>query len=397
MKVRTSGMHTAGRWRATCTGRGSMGGFRLGAVLGFEIRIDYSWFIIFFLILWTFTFGVFPATVPDHDFAVYLAMGIVGTLLFFASLLAHEISHSLVARSRDIPVEGITLFVFGGMAHTRMEAESPGDEFVIAGIGPLTSVVIGVAFGLLAWAVTLAGGPPAVAAVAQYLAFINVALAVFNLLPGFPLDGGRLFRAAAWKYTGSLHRATRWSSNGGKVVGYALMALGLLQVFAGGLIGGLWFLFIGWFVRTAAEAGFRQHLLRESLQNVPARAVMTPGPRTVPAGMTLEDFVQSFILEGRHRAYPVVEAERPAGLVTLDQVKRVPREEWALRTVGTVMRPVDEDAVVAPEEPMTRVLERFGRVDGGRILVVRGDRLEGIITRSDLSRWIERAEMLEAQ
>jgi Zn-dependent protease/CBS domain-containing protein len=372
-----------------------MGGFRLGSVFGFEIRIDYSWFIIFFLILWTFTFGVFPATVPGLDTAVYLAMGMSGTLLFFASLLAHELSHSLVARARGVPVEGITLFIFGGMAHTRMEAETPGDEFAIAGVGPLSSLAIGAGFGILAWAMAATGGSPAIVAVARYLAFINVALAVFNLLPGFPLDGGRLFRAAAWKYTGSLHRATRWSSNGGKIVGYLLMALGLLQFFAGALIGGLWFLFIGWFVRTAAQAGFRQHVLRESLEGVLAREVMTHTPQTVPSTMTLEDFVTTFILEGRHRAYPVMDGEHPSGLVTLDQVKQVPRDEWGLYTVGRVMRPVDDEAMVSPDERMTKVLERFGRADGGRVLVTRGGRLVGIITRSDLARWIERAEMLE--
>jgi Zn-dependent protease/CBS domain-containing protein len=372
-----------------------MRGFRLGSVLGFEIRIDYSWFIIFFLILWTFTFGVFPASVPGLETGVYVAMGVIGTLLFFASLLAHEISHSLVARGRGIPVEGITLFVFGGMAHTRMEAESPGDEFAIAGIGPVSSLGIAILFGLVGWAGAVAGWSPAIVAVAQYLAFINVALAVFNLLPGFPLDGGRLFRAAAWKYTGDLRKATRWSSNGGKVLGYTLMALGLVQVFAGALIGGLWFLFIGWFVRTAAEAGFRQHVLRESLEGVTAAEMMSRNPQTVPAAMTLQDFVEDFILDGRHRGYPVVEDDRLVGLVLLDRVKAVPRAEWPRRTVRDVMRPRDELTVVAPGERMSQVLERLGDADAGRIVVASGDRIAGIITRSDLARWVERAEMLE--
>jgi Zn-dependent protease/CBS domain-containing protein len=372
-----------------------MRGFRLGSIFGFEIRIDYSWFIIFFLILWTFTFGVFPMTVPGLDTGVYIAMGLIGTLLFFASLLAHEISHSLVARTRNVPVEGITLFVFGGMAHTRMEAESPGDEFVIAGIGPVSSLGIAVLFGVIAWVGGAAGWSPAVVAVAQYLAFINVALAVFNLLPGFPLDGGRLFRAAAWKYTGNLRKATRWSSIGGKLLGYGLMALGLLQVFAGALIGGLWFLFIGWFVRTAAEAGFRQHVLRESLEGVAAAEMMSREPRTVPADMTLQDFVEDFILAGRHRAYPVVDDGRLVGLVTLDRVKAVPREEWPRRAVRDAMRPRDELTVVSPREPMSRVLERIGSADEGRVIIASGDRVDGIVTRSDLARWIERTEMLE--
>lgn len=373
-----------------------MRGFRLGSVLGLDIRIDYSWFIIFFLILWTFTFGVFPTTVPGLDTGAYLLMGAVGTFLFFASLLAHEISHSVVARRRGVPVEGITLFVFGGMAHTRMEAESPGDEFVIAGVGPLSSLGIAVLFGLIGWAGAALGWSAGIVEVARYLALINAALAVFNLLPGFPLDGGRLFRAAAWRYTGDLRKATRWSSNGGKLVGYALMALGLVQIFAGALVGGLWFLFIGWFVRTAAEAGFRQHVLRESLEGITAGELMSDDPRTVGIGLNLEDFVEDFILAGRHRAYPVVEDDHLVGLVTLDQVKKVPREEWSRKTVGDVMRPADDEVVVAPGERMSNVLERLGGADEGRILVARDRRLEGIITRSDLARWIERAEMLES-
>jgi predicted transcriptional regulator len=173
------------------------------------------------------------------------------------------------------------------------------------------------------------------------------------------------------------------------------MALGLVQVFAGALIGGLWFLFIGWFVRTAAEAGFRQHVLRESLEGVTAAEMMSRDPQTVPAAMTLQDFVEDFILDGRHRGYPVVEDDRLVGLVLLDRVKAVPRAEWPRRTVRDVMRPRDELTVVAPGERMSQVLERLGDADAGRIVVASGDRIAGIITRSDLARWVERAEMLE--
>ena len=373
-----------------------MGGFRLGSVLGFEIRIDYSWFIIFFLILWTFSFGVFPAVLPDLDAAVYFAMGLTGTLLFFASLLAHELSHSVVARRRDIPVEGITLFVFGGMAHTRMEAESPGDEFVIAGVGPLASLGIAVLFGAIGILAGAAGWPLPIVVVAQYLAFVNLALAVFNLLPGFPLDGGRLFRAAAWKYTGSLRKATRWASNGGKVLGYVLIALGLLQFFGGALLGGLWFVFIGWFVRTVAQAGFRQHVLRESLEGVKVKDLMAPEPVAVPGDTNLDEFVQQFIMDGRHRAYPVVGDQGVTGLVTLDRVRKAPRDEWSQRTVADIMKPRDDVEVASPDQPMTEILDRFGGAEGGRILVIQDGELLGIITRSDLSRWIERSEMLES-
>lgn len=372
-----------------------MRGIRLGSVFGLEIRIDYSWFIIFFLILWTLTAGVFPKAAPDAGTRVHIAMGVAGTILFFASLLAHEISHSLVAQARDIPVEGITLFIFGGMAHTRMEAEDPGDEFVIAGVGPLASLGLAGLFLLLEWAGRAAGLGAEYTEVASYLAIINVALAVFNLLPGFPLDGGRLFRAAAWKVTGDLRKATRWATNGGKVLGYALMALGLLQLFAGAGIGGLWLLFIGWFVRTAAESSFMQHVLQQTLKGVPVRQVMTADPETVPAGLSLEEFVEDQVLNGPHRAYPVTEDGRPVGLVSLDQVKEVAREEWPHRTVDQVMTPADEEMVVRPDEDMAAVLERLGGREGVRLLVVGDGELVGVITRGDLTRWIERAELLE--
>lgn len=372
-----------------------MRGIRLGSVFGLEIRIDYSWFIIFFLILWTLTAGVFPGSAPDLGTGTYMVMGVVGTVLFFVSILAHEVSHSLVAQQRGVPVEGITLFIFGGMAHTRMEAEDPADEFVIAGVGPLSSLLIAAGFAVLAWVGRSAGLGPEYTAVADYLALINVALAVFNLLPGFPLDGGRLFRAAAWKLTGDLQQATRWATTGGKVLGYVLMALGLLQLFAGAGIGGLWLIFIGWFVRTAAESSFMQHVLHRTLEGVPVRRLMTPDPEAVPSSLSLREFVDDRVMNGRHRAYPVVEGSRPVGLVSLDQVRNVPRNDWPERTVGDVMTAADADLVVHPDEDMASVLERLAGREGVRLLVLDHGELVGVLTRGDLTRWIERARLLE--
>ncbi|MDX1673615.1 MAG: site-2 protease family protein [Longimicrobiales bacterium] len=370
-----------------------MRGIRLGSVFGLEIRIDYSWFIIFFLILWTLAGGVFPQEVQEAGTGVHVAMGVAGTILFFVSLLAHEISHSLVAQRRDIPVEGITLFIFGGMAHTRMEAEDPGDEFVIAGVGPLASLVIAGLFGLAGWAGRAAGLGPEYTAVADYLAYINVALAVFNLLPGFPLDGGRLFRAAVWKLTDDLRKATRWATTGGKTLGYALIGFGLLQLFGGGGGGGLWLIFIGWFVRTAAESSFRQHVLRQSLEDVAVRELMTPDPETVPADLSLQEFVDDRVMSGAHRAYPVVQDSAPVGMIALDQVKDIPRDHWPDRTVGDVM--TGDPETVSPDANMADVLERLGGREGIRLLVLEDGELVGLVTRGDLTRWIERAELLQ--
>jgi Zn-dependent protease/predicted transcriptional regulator len=372
-----------------------MGDFRLGSVFGFEIRIDFSWFIIFALILWSFSFGVFPASFPGLGPVSYIGMGVAATLLFFASLLAHEISHSLVARSKGVPVEGITLFIFGGMARTRLEAEEPGDEFLIAVVGPVSSIVIGALFGLVWWVGTRAGWSPAVTGVAAYLGVLNVALAVFNLLPGFPLDGGRLFRSIVWKITGDVTRATRVASTGGRWLGYILVGLGILQAFGGNVLGGLWLVFIGWFLRNAAIASYEQHLIRMVLEGVRAADTMTRNPETVEPDLTVQQLVDDYFLRQRYQAYPVAEDGRPVGIVTLHQVKELPREEWPRRTVRSIMAAAEDGLTVRPEEPMTRVLEKMEGSSVRRVLVTRDGHLEGIITAADVAAWLDRVRQLQ--
>jgi Zn-dependent protease/CBS domain-containing protein len=372
-----------------------MNGIRLGRILGLEIRIDYSWFVIAFLILWTFTVGVFPLNYPGLAAGAYVVMGVVGTLLFFISILVHEISHSLVARRRGIPVEGITLFIFGGIARSSAEFEDPGDEFVIAGVGPLTSFFLAGLLAAIAWLGVRLGWTAAVTGVAAQLAAINFILAVFNLLPGFPLDGGRLFRAAVWKRTGDLRKATRWATNGGKLLGFALIALGILQLFAGNPIGGLWLILIGWFVRAAAEASMLQLLAQHSLKGVRTADIMSRNPITVPPDLALQEFVDRFVLEGRHRAYPVAEDDHALGLITVRQLQKIPREEWSRRTVAEVMVPVEKGITVNSDAPMTDVTPKLTEATGGRVLVLSNGKLEGIITRSDLARWLERIQLVD--
>ncbi|HWV57575.1 MAG TPA: site-2 protease family protein [Longimicrobiales bacterium] len=373
-----------------------MGDIRVGSVLGFEIRIDFSWFILFFLILWTFTMVVFPAMQPGMGVGIYAAMGASATLLFFASLLAHELSHSVVARRRGVEVEGITLFIFGGMARTRMEAEEAGDEFVIAGVGPLSSLIIGALFGLVWWGGTRLGWSPAITGVAQYLAYLNVLLAVFNLLPGFPLDGGRLFRSIAWKLTGDLTRATRMASTGGRWLGYLIIALGVWSLFIGNFVGGIWLVLIGWFLRNAALASYHQHVLRGMLDRVRASDAMTRNPETVHPDITIQQLMDDYFMRRRYAAYPVIEdGDHPVGMVTLQQVKAVPREEWPTRVVADVMTPSGEDLVVAVDERLSTVLEKLGATPTRRLLVSENGHLAGIITASDLSAWLDRARQLE--
>ncbi|MEA5567375.1 site-2 protease family protein [Anabaena sp. UHCC 0399] len=369
-----------------------MQGFRLGSIFGFEIRIDLSWLVIFFLVLWTLGAGLFPANYPGLDNTTYFGMGIVATLLFFASLLAHELSHSFVARSKGIPVEGITLFIFGGVSRTRMDAETPGDEFQIAVIGPVTSLVLSALFGLLWYIGRNAGWSVVINGVTSYLASINLILAIFNMLPGFPLDGGRVFRSLVWKYTGNLKKATQIASTGGKLLAYLLIFLGLLQTFGGAVLGGLWFVLIGWFLYTAAEASYEEILLRTSLQGVRAREVMTPYPETVDGDLTLQELVDKYFLSRRYHSFPVMQDSKPIGIITLNKVKDIPREEWIYRTVQEAMIPTEQGISARPEEQMSQILEKMQTSGVRRVLVTQDDLLTGIITTNDIANWLQRRQ-----
>ena len=373
----------------------SSGGIRLGSVLGFEISLDYSWFILLFLILGTLSGAVFPGEAPGLGDATYLLMGTVGTVLFFASLLGHELSHSVVARTKGIEVHGITLFIFGGMARTRSEATRPGDEFQIAGVGPLASFAFAALFyGLEALGHALGWGP-AFTVVAWYLGLVNLALAIFNLLPGFPLDGGRLLRAALWRAMNDLRRATRIATTAGRWMGYGIVGLGIFGVFfAGNLVGGLWFVFIGWFLSNAASASYRQVMLREVLGDVSAADAMTRRPESVRPDLTLSQLVHERFLHRPYNAFPVVEDGVPIGLVTLSQVKDVDRAEWDTRKVADVMTPLEDTLIVAPDSPMTEVLQQMSENETRRVLVAREWELLGIITSGDVANWLDRAGLL---
>jgi Zn-dependent protease len=372
-----------------------MNSFRIGSIFGFEIRVDLSWFIILFLIIWSFSAGAFPAALPGLEPATYLIMGVSGALLFFVSLLAHELSHSVVAKSKGIEVEGITLFVFGGVARTKSEATSPGDEFQIAGIGPLASIVIAALLYGAARLWTGTDGIPEVAVVLDYLAFLNLILAVFNLLPGFPLDGGRVFRSIVWKVTGSLDRATKVATTGGRWLGWLLIGWGILQVFQGFTMPGLWMVFIGWFLRNAAESSYQQHRIRDVLAGVRADQTMSPSPQTVPADATLQRMMDEVFMRSRYVAFPVVDGNETIGLVTLHQLREVPREQWPSITVRDTMLPLDPSLIVGPGENMMVVMDRLRSSPARRVVVMHDGRLIGIITARDVTHWLERARQLE--
>jgi Zn-dependent protease/CBS domain-containing protein len=372
-----------------------MQGFRLGSIFGFEIRVDLSWFLIFFLVLWTLSAGIFPTSYPGFGNATYFGMGIVATLLFFASLLAHELSHTFVARAKGIPVEGITLFIFGGVSRTRMDAETPGDEFQIAGVGPLVSLLLAGFFGLIWYVGINAGWSVVFTGIFAYLAVINLALAIFNMLPGFPLDGGRVFRSMIWKYTGNIKKATKIASTGGKWLAYLLIAFGALEMFAGAILGGLWLILIGWFLYNAAETSYEELLLRTSLKGVKAREIMTPHPEAVSPEMNLQELVDTYFLSRRYHSFPVTQDSHPVGIITLNQVKDIPREEWKYRTVKDTMIPVENRVTARPEEQMSQVLQKMQDSGVRRVLVIQNDLLRGIITAHDLANWLQRQRDLD--
>jgi len=370
-------------------------GIRIARLFGFEIRLDLSWFVVFLLVFWTFAQGVFPSRVPGYSSAVYTTMALVGAILFFGSVLMHELAHSAVARARGIPVEGITLFIFGGVARVRSDVENPKDEFLITVVGPLSSAAIGLVLLVFARIGTRWGVANSVTGVADFLALANFILAGFNLIPGFPLDGGRLLRSLVWYVSKDLRKATRWASYTGRGFGLLLIGYGILNLFWGGLVTGMWFIFIGWFLAQAAEASYRQLILRRILEGVQASEAMTRAPETVRPELTLRDLVDEYFLRRRYNSFPVEDDQgNLLGLITLTQVKKVERERWPTTRVSEVMMPVSEAVIVQSRDTLAEVLAKLESEGVGRALVVDNGRLEGVISNADVAQWLDRYQKL---
>ncbi len=281
------------------------------------------------------------------------------------------------------------------MARTRQEPETPKDEFLLTAAGPVSSVLIGLALLGIAVAGRAGDWPVALIGVADYLSFLNFVLAGFNLVPGFPLDGGRLLRSAVWACTGDLRKATRWASLAGRGFGFTLIGLGVVFFFGGNIINGMWFVFIGWFLSQAAQASYRQLILRRILEGVRAREAMTRDPETVQPGLTLQELVDEFLMRRRYSAFPVLEdGGTLVGMITLSKVKEVDRSRWRSTRVGDVMVRLEDAPIVEPDDALTDVISAMEDAGMGRALVMEGGRLTGLITRSDISQWLERYQQL---
>ncbi|HYX88366.1 MAG TPA: site-2 protease family protein [Gaiellaceae bacterium] len=359
---------------------------RLGRVFGIEVGVNWSWLVVFALLVWTLATGIFPSTNPRLGDGTHLAMAVVATLLFFCSLLLHELGHAYEARREGMTIDGITLWLFGGVARFRGMFASAGAEFRIAVAGPLVSLVLGATFVLIA---LIPGLPQAVDGVVAWLGYINLLLLVFNLIPALPLDGGRVLRSILWKAKGEFVAATSIAAGIGRAFGYLFIVGGIAFFVFQGSFSGAWLAFIGWFLLGAATAEARAVLVRQALGGLRVRDLMTPDPVTVPPDLTLGEFMDDVVWDRRHTTYPVVENGRAAGLLPFRCVAAVPRPEWDERRVRDCMLGLDEVPVLAPGEHAAEALAELSESDVNRALVVSGDRLVGLLSIRDLARALE--------
>jgi len=361
------------------------GNISLGRIGGVEVRINWSWLVIFALIVWTLADGVFPSTNPGLSGNTHLAMAIVAALLFVVSILLHELGHAWEARREGLEVDGITLWLFGGVSQFKGGFPSAGAEFRIAIAGPLVSLVLGVVFVLIA----IAGLPSAVDGVAAWLGYINLALLVFNLIPALPLDGGRVLRAALWQSKGDLGWATRVGTDIGRVFGYLFIGLGIAMFIFQGSFSGAWLAFIGWFLLQAATAEARYIATEAALHGLRVRDLMVRDPVTVDGDLTLGQFMDEVARSRRFTTYPVVDRERPIGLLAFGSVAALPRSEWDSRRVREAMLPLERVPLLTEDETAIDALTALSSPTSNRGLVVENEHLAGLLSITDLTRALE--------
>ncbi|MFN8584573.1 MAG: site-2 protease family protein [Dehalococcoidia bacterium] len=360
-------------------------GIGIGRIRGIEIRIHWSWFIILVLLTWSFADGLYRDLYENWSDSQRWTAAAVTSGLFFLSVLLHELSHAFVAQRYGMSVPSITLFVFGGVSSIAGEMRTAREEFAVAIAGPLMSWVLAVIFGVL-WLATHGTG---LAGIFGYLAWINGALGLFNLLPGFPLDGGRVLRSIVWGRSKSLVRATRVAASVGSIIAYLMIALGLLSVFYFGLLGGIWYVLIGLFLKSAAEGSYQAMLADRALRNVATRTVMQPPSQPVDPSMTVQQLVDERLLRAAERAYLVGDEGRVLGLVTASDITRLPRERWASTTVRDVMVPAEQVKTVMPQTDLVAAMQLMQQHDVHQLPVLEDGRLVGMLTRGDVLRQIE--------
>lgn len=371
----------------------------LGRIAGIRVGLNWSLVVVIALIAWTLATGSFPAAAPGQSSGAYWAAGIVAAIIFLASLLAHELAHSVVAQRLGVRVDGITLWLFGGVSRLSGDANSARAETLITVVGPLTSLVLGVLFLLIGAALAAAGTPKLAVATLNWVGTINLTLGIFNLLPAFPLDGGRVLRALIWARTGDKLRATSIAARVGIGFAILLIGLGILSFLASGnVIGGLWMVFLGWFLLGAARAEEQGGLIRQALDHVSVADVMTPDPVLVPDYISVEDLVNRFLFANRHTTFPTQDfGGNLTGLVTLAAIKQVPADRRATTRVREIACALAQVPTAGPEHSLLDLVGRMGGCAEGRALVLKDGKLVGIVSPSDVSRAVQRSSAGRAQ
>lgn len=382
-------------------------GLRIARLFGINIYLDWSWLLIFFLVTWSLGSG-FARFNPGWGAGMVWGVAIIAALLFFASVLAHEMAHALAAKAQNIPVRNITLFLFGGVASIQQEPRSPRAEFIMTIVGPLTSVGLGVLFlllgsGLVRLSPDVAMDPGAIfaqigptAVVLLWLGQINILLGVFNMVPAFPLDGGRVLRSIIWAVTNDFRRATRLATWAGQAFAWLLIFTGIAMIFGVqvpffgvGIIGGLWLIFIGWFLSNAASRSYQQVVVQDILDGVPAERLMRADVPTAPPAITVDELIQQYVMGTDERAFPIMEDEQLVGLVTLEDIRRVAKDERATTLVREIMTPAAELASVKPQDDATEALNKLMQRDVRQLPVIREGKLVGMVRRRDIMRWLQ--------
>lgn len=366
--------------------------WRIGRIFGVAINIDSSWVLIFVLFTWLLAGQYFPRMFPHESRAVFWGVGLLTSVLLFGSVLVHELCHSLVALRQGERVDNITLFILGGVSQIVDEPKRPWQEFSMAAAGPAASLVLALLFYLLAQA--LRGPSPLFAAAAAYLSLLNAGLGVFNLLPGYPMDGGRVLRSIVWQATGNLKKATRVASLTGQAISFLLIVLGVVQVLRG-FWGGLWFVFIGWFLHSAAVRGYDQVLVKAALEGVKAKDLMTSEFATVGPDLSVESLVDDHILKKREGVFLVEKGEDLQGAVCLEDLRGTSREEWPDIQVKDVMTPRERLRAVAPDSDGLEVLQGLAEDRTNQVAVMDQGKVAGVICRADLLRYIKLKSELE--
>ena len=389
------------------------GGVRFGRIFGIDLAFDVSWFLILLLIVWNLC-SVFGYWHPAWPLATVVLVALIAAVLFFGSVVVHELAHSLVARAYGIPVRSITLFLFGGVSNIERDPDSPKVELLMAIVGPLVSLVLGLFFSMLAAAsmrgdigstpIDLSQSPtllfsqlgPASTLLA-WLGPINILVGLFNLIPGFPLDGGRVLRAILWSVTGDLQRATRWATQVGQVFGWLLILLGVamsfgarLPFFGTGFVSGLWLMFIGWFLSNAARQSYRGVVVHELLHGIPVSRLMRPTSVGIPAELPESSLVNDWFTKTEERALAVIHDGALIGLVCIGDVRKLAMESWSTTPVSDIMTPLPRLVSVSPTEDASGALLKLGRLDVGQLPVVNKDgQLVGMLVQSDVLRWLD--------